>query len=115
VTFGAVAERWIANESHQGAENCCRVSRSVGYRCATPWGDVALREVRYDDMQVWITGLSADGSVRFEGNGLSASRVRQAHQLIGAVPRFAVRCRYIATNPVDDIDLPKLPEAEQAT
>ncbi|ORV73280.1 hypothetical protein AWC08_02335 [Mycobacterium gordonae] len=50
--------------------------------------DVPLREVSFDDLQVWVSGLSVDGSARFEGRGLSASRVRQAHQLIGAVLKF---------------------------
>lgn len=62
---------------------------------------------------VWITSLSVDGSVRFEGKGLSASRVRQTHQLVGAVFRFAIKAKHLATNPSEDIDLPDLPETEQ--
>jgi integrase len=58
-------------------------------------------------------GLSAGGSVRFEGKGLSASRVRQVHQLIGAVLKFAVRSKYLPANPAEGIDLPRLPETEQ--
>jgi hypothetical protein len=60
-----------------------------------------LREVRFDDLQVWITGLSVEGSVRFEGKGLSASRVRQAHQLVGAVLKFAVKAKHLPANPAD--------------
>ncbi|WP_255245979.1 tyrosine-type recombinase/integrase [Mycobacterium persicum] len=77
------------------------------------WKDVALRDIRFDELQVWVSGLSVDGSVRFEGNGLSASRVRQAHQLVGAVLKFAVKAKHLATNPADGIELPRLPEAEQ--
>jgi hypothetical protein len=33
------------------------------------WEGVPLRDVRYDDLQVWITSPSVDGSVRFEGKG----------------------------------------------
>jgi integrase len=74
-----------------------------------------LREVRYDDLQVWITGLSANGSVRFERKGLSASRVRQAHQLVGAVLKFASRCAPSTSQPTraEGMDLPRLPETEQ--
>lgn len=77
------------------------------------WEEVPLREVRYDDLQVWIAGLTVDGSVRFEGKGLSASRVRQTHQLVGAVLNFAVRAKHLPANPADGIDLPRLPETEQ--
>ena len=54
-----------------------------------------------------------NGSVRFEGNGLSASRVRQAHQLIGAVLKFAVKAKHLPANPADGVELPRLPEVEQ--
>lgn len=72
-----------------------------------------LRDVRFDDLQVWITGLSVEGSVRFEGKGLSASRVRQAHQLAGAVLKFAVKARHLPANPADGVELPRLPESER--
>jgi hypothetical protein len=62
------------------------------------WRDVPLRDIRFDGLQVWVTGLSVDGSVRFEGKGLSASRVRQAHQLLGAA---------------ESMELPTLPNVEQ--
>ena len=77
------------------------------------WRDIPLQDVRYDDLQVWISGLSSDGSVRFEGKGLSASRVRQAHQLVGAVLKFAVRAKHLPANPADGVELPRLPESEQ--
>ncbi len=77
------------------------------------WKDVPLREVQFDDLQVWITSLSVDGSVRFEGKGLSASRVRQAHQLIGAVMKFAVKAKHLLASPADGVELPRLPETEQ--
>lgn len=52
--------------------------------------------------------------MRFEGKGLSASRVRQTHQLMGAVLKFAVKARHLAVNPADEVDgLPTLPESEQ--
>ncbi|MGB0972066.1 MAG: tyrosine-type recombinase/integrase [Mycobacterium sp.] len=56
-------------------------------------------------------GVSRSG-VRFEGRGLSASRVRQAHQLVGAVLRFAVRAKYLAANPAEGSELPVLPDTE---
>ena len=75
--------------------------------------DVPLRDVRFDDLQVWTTSLSVDGSVRFAGKGLSASRVRQAHQLVGAVLKFAVKAKHLPASPADGVELPRLPETEQ--
>jgi integrase len=44
---------------------------------------------------------------------LSASRVRQAHQLVGAVLKFAVKAKHLPANPADGVELPRLPEVEQ--
>jgi integrase len=95
------------------------VKTVVGYRSLLDtvvlprWKDVRLRGVRYDDLQVWITGLSVDGSVHFEGKGLSASRVCQTHQLVGSGLKFAVKAKHLPANPADDVELPRLPETEQ--
>jgi hypothetical protein len=45
-----------------------------------------------------------------ECNGLSASRARQAHQLVGAVLKFAVKAKHLPASPADGVELP---EAEQ--
>ncbi len=113
VTFGVMAKRWISTKASRAPKTV------AGYECLLDtvvlprWKDVPLREVSFDELQIWITALSVDGSVRFQGKGLSASRVRQAHQLVGAVLRFAVKARHLPVNPADGIDLPKLPESEQ--
>ncbi|OMC14981.1 integrase [Mycobacterium sp. SP-6446] len=77
------------------------------------WREVPVREIGFDDLQVWIADLSVRGSSRFEGRGLSASRVRQTHQLMAAVFKFAVRARHLPANVADGIELPRLPETEQ--
>jgi site-specific recombinase XerC len=68
--------------------------------------DVPLREVQFDDLQVWSTSLSVEGSVRFASKGLSASRVRQAYQLVGAILKFAVKAKHLSANPADGVELP---------
>ena len=57
------------HEGDQGAEDRRRVSLATNTVELPRWKDVPLRDVRFDDLQVWITGLSVDGSVRFEGKG----------------------------------------------
>ena len=112
-TFGTVAEKWIATKASRKPKTVAGY-RSILDTVALPrWRDVPLGDIRFDDMQVWISGLSTDGSTRFAGRGLSASRVIQTHQVVGSVLRFAVKARYIPTNPAEDVELPGKVEVEQ--
>ena len=113
VTFGTIAERWISTKATRSPKTVAGYRSLLDTVVLPRWQDVPLRDVRFDDLQVWITGLSVGGSSRFEGRGLSASRVRQAHQLIGAVLKFAVKAKHLPTNPAEGVELPRLPEAEQ--
>lgn len=56
---------------------------------------------RIDAMAItaWVGTLQA--------SGLSASRVRQAAHLLGAMCKMAARTGYLARNPVDSVDLPR--------
>jgi integrase len=108
-----IAERWFKTKANRSAKTVAGYRSLLDTVVLPRWKDVPLKDIRFDDLQVWITGLSVDGSVRFEGNGLSASRVRQTHQLIGAVLKFAIKAKHLAINPAHSIDLPRLPESEQ--
>lgn len=77
------------------------------------WRDVALRDMSFDGIQEWVSGLSVSGSARWEGQGLSASRVIQAYQVVSQVLRFAVRAKHLAANPADGIELPRKHDVEQ--
>jgi integrase len=113
ITFGAMAERWMSTKATRAPKTVAGYRSILDTIVLPRWHDVPLRDVRYDDLQVWIAGLSVDGSVRFEGEGLSASRVRQAHQLVGAVLKFAVKAKHLPANPAEGVELPRLPETEQ--
>jgi integrase len=113
ITFGVMAERWLGTKATRSAKTVAGYRSLLDTVVLPRWRDVQLRDVRFDELQVWITGLSVRGSVRFDGKGLSASRVRQAHQVVGAVLRFAVKARHLAVNPAEGVELPRLPESEQ--
>ncbi|HPX36509.1 MAG TPA: tyrosine-type recombinase/integrase [Mycobacterium sp.] len=113
VTFGALAQKWLLTKAHRAPKTVAGYESLLDTIVMPRWKDVPLRDIRYDDIQVWVSGLSVDGSVRFEGEGLSPSRVRQAHQLVGAVLKFAVKAGHLKSNPADEVELPKLPEVEQ--
>lgn len=112
VTFGVLAKKWLQTKSHRAPKTIAGYESLLETIVLPRWQDIPLRDIRFDDLQVWISNLSVNGSMRFEDKGLSASRIRQAHQLVGAVLKFAVKAGHIKLNPADEIDLPKLPETE---
>ena len=112
-TFGAMAERWTQTKATRAPKTVAGYRSLLDVVVLPRWGDVPLRDVTFDDLQEWVSGLSVSGSTRFEGQGLSASRVIQAHQVVSQVLRFAVRAKHLATNPADGIELPRKHETEQ--
>jgi site-specific recombinase XerC len=108
-----LAKRWLSTKATRSPKTVAGYQSLLDTLVLPRWGEAPLRDMTFDALQVWITGLSANGSVRREGKGLSASRVRQAHQLVGAVLKFAVKAKHLAANPAEGIELPRLPEGEQ--
>lgn len=116
-SFRAVAERWFTTK--EGAQR--KPKTLAGYRSILDtlvlprWGDNPMKEIAYPDLSAWIASLSVNGSQA--GTGLSASRIRQTHQLMGAVFKYAVRAGLASKNVAAEIDrrhdLPGTAEAEQ--
>ena len=77
------------------------------------WSETALRDIAFEDYQVWITGLSVDSSTKRPGKGLSASRVIQAHQVVAAVMKFAIRTERLGKDPTAGVELPDKIDGEQ--
>lgn len=81
------------------------------------WGAVPLRDIDHAGVQAWVTWLYTDPAARQRPagrtdavdspQGLSSARVIQAFQVLDQVLRYAVRSRYIATNPADDVEQPR--------
>lgn len=116
-TFRVVAEAWF--KTKQGAQR--KPKTIAGYRgildtlVLPRWGDTPVKEITFADLTAWIASLSVDGSQA--GTGLSASRIRQTHQLVGAVLKYAVKAGLASKNIASEIsprhDLPEAPETEQ--
>jgi integrase len=113
VTFGVIAERWYQTKATRAPKTVAGYRSLLDTVVLPRWKDVALRDVTFEDLQSWITGLSVDGSSKRPGEGLSASRVIQAYQVVGQVLRYAVRAKHLAANPADGVELPRKPETEQ--
>ncbi|WP_310773410.1 tyrosine-type recombinase/integrase [Mycobacterium sp. Z3061] len=111
--FRAVAARWLTTK--EGAQR--KPKTLAGYRSILDtlvlprWGDTPMKEITYSELSAWIAGLSVDGSQA--GTSLSASRIRQTHQLMGAVFKYAVRAGLASKNIAAEIDRRHdLPEPE---
>ena len=113
VTFGVMAERWFKTKATKAPKTIAGYRSLLDTVVLPRWGDVALRDITFEDMQEWITGLSVDGSTKTMGKGLSASRVIQAYQVVSQVLRYAIRAKHLAVNPAEDLELPRKADAEQ--
>ena len=84
----------VRHEGPSQAQDAGRVPSLLDTIVLPTWGDTPLSDVTYARYATWLSGLSVDGSQA--GKPLSASRVTQAHQLVGAVLRFALKSGHLA-------------------
>ena len=114
-TFGSVAEQWFATKGHRKPKTVAGYRSILDTLVLPKWGEVPLKQIDYQAYSTWLGGLAVDGSQR--GTALSASRVTQAHQLVGAVLKYAQRTGKIAKNVALEIkrseDLPQQTERER--
>ncbi|MET7771536.1 tyrosine-type recombinase/integrase [Nocardia sp. NPDC005366] len=113
VLFAVVAEKWFATKKLRKPKTVAGY-RSLLDRLVIPrWGRTPLRDIEFEDVQAWVVTLSESGGYRFKGQGLSASRVIQAYQVLDQVLRFAIKAKRLAVNPAEEIDLPQKSPAER--
>ncbi|UXA12388.1 site-specific integrase [Mycobacterium sp. SMC-8] len=114
-TFGAVAEQWIDTKGHRKPKTLAGYRSLLDTIVLPKWKDVALSEITYPAYVAWLSGLSVNGSQ--DGKPLSASRITQAHQLVGAVLKYAQKSGKVVKNVATEIsrtnDLPEPTEAER--
>lgn len=114
-TFGTVAEQWFKTKSHRKPKTLAGYRSLLDTVVLPKWENVPLKRIDYESYSSWLGTLSVDGSQR--GTALSASRITQAHQLVGAVLKYAVRTGKISKNVALEIkrdeDLPQQIEKER--
>ena len=113
ITFGVMAERWFKTKATRAPKTVAGYRSLLDTVILPRWGDVALGDIGFEDMQEWTTSLSVNGSTKRPGKGLSASRVIQAHQVVSGVLRYSIKAKHLAVNPAEDIELPGKVEVEQ--
>ena len=113
ITFGVMAELWFKTKATRAPKTVAGYRSLLDTVILPRWGDVALGDIGFEDMQEWTTSLSVNGSTKRPGKGLSASRVIQAHQVVSGVLRYSIKAKHLAVNPAEDIELPGKVEVEQ--
>jgi integrase len=105
VTIGTWATRWL-----DGVRPTLKPKTIRGYeslldsRLVPVLGATPLAALRTSDVQAWIGTMEADG--------LSPSRIRQAHVLLGQVLEAAARDGRIGRNPARGVKLPRIVRRE---
>ncbi|MFE3447058.1 tyrosine-type recombinase/integrase [Nocardia sp. NPDC059180] len=113
VLFGVAAEKWFATKKFRKPKTVAGYRSLLDTVVLPRWESVPLRDIEFEDIQEWVVSLSDSGSTRFEGRGLSASRVIQSYQVLGQILRFAVKSKRLASNPAEDIELPSMMAGER--
>ncbi len=113
VTFGTVAKEWLEGKGARKPKTVAGYESLLDHLILPRWRDTKLKDITHADVQRWVSGLSASGSVRTEGKGLSASRVIQAHQCMSAVLKYAIRTDRLSKNVATSIELPRKASAER--
>jgi integrase len=114
-TFRSVAEAWMLTKNQRKPKTIAGYRSLLDTIVLPEWGDASLKSINYEVYSAWLSSLAIDGSQK--GTGLSASRITQAHQLVGAVLKYAMRTGKIAKNVALEIkrseDLPQQTERER--
>ena len=93
------AQTWIGTKSHLKPKTLEGYESLFRSRILPRFGMARLREIRAIDIEQWISAMHDEG--------LSASRIHQAHSLISSTLRAAMRSRMIQNNPAVGISLPR--------
>ncbi|MCB0055656.1 MAG: site-specific integrase [Anaerolineae bacterium] len=114
-TFDTVAEQWYTTKAHRKPKTLAGYRSLLDTIVLPKWADVPLNKIDHQAYTTWLGSLSVDGSQR--GTALSASRITQAHQLVGAVLKYAQKSGKLSKNVALELersrDLPQPVERER--
>jgi integrase len=108
-SFSEAAELWFATKTHRKPKTIAGYRSLLDTVILPHWETSELGDINYENYTAWLGSLSTPESGR--KNGLSASRITQAHQLVGAVLAYAVKTGRLTKNVALEIkrseDLPR--------
>ena len=105
ITVDAWSSVWIATKVNAAPKTVSGYESLLRSRILPPLGEIALNAVTPGVVDAWVADMVDDS--------LSPSRIRQAHQLLGAMMKLAVRRGLISSNPCDGTELPAAVLREQ--
>lgn len=113
--FEVVAEAWFLTKSHVAPKTRAGYRSIMDTLVLPRWGSVPVKDIDYEAYSQWIGSLSVDGSQK--GKPLSASRITQAHQNVGAILKYAQKTGKVSKNVALEMkrseDLPQPVEKER--
>ncbi len=92
-------EEWMATKTHLKPKTLEGYESLLKSRILPEFGSVRLRDIRAINIEKWIAAMHNDG--------LSASRIRQAHSLLSSTLSAAVRSQMLRNNPAAGVSLPR--------
>jgi hypothetical protein len=101
-TFRSVAEDWYISKSHRKPKTLADYRGILDTIVLPRWGEMPLKGIDYQSLSKWIGRLSVDGSQR--ETPLSGSRIRQVHNVMHQVLKYAQRSGKVANNVAAEID-----------
>lgn len=102
-TIAERAEIYLAGKAQLKPKSIASIRSLLDSQVLPRWGHLEIRRVDGEEVQLWVSGLSA--------SGLSSSRVRQAFHLLQAILDKAVARKLLPGNPCAAVDLPRLTTA----
>ena len=99
-TYAEWAERWLETRTHLKPKTLFGYESLLRTRVLPAFGNQRLDHIEPLAVEEWIG--------KMQGEGLSASRIRQAHQVLNASLKAAVRNKYLLSNPAEGASLPRL-------
>lgn len=87
------AEGWLANRTHLKPKTFSGYESLLKVHILPRFGSTRLDRIDSLSIEDWIADLKA--------SGLSASRIRQAHNVLSQILKTAVRARYLPANSAD--------------
>ncbi|NIA26335.1 MAG: tyrosine-type recombinase/integrase [Gammaproteobacteria bacterium] len=103
-TVAGWSERWLRTKAHLKPYTRAGYESLLRVHIVPRWGDLELRHIDRLGVEEWVADLQA--------TGLSASRVRQARQVLNSMMKLAVETGYLTVNPVEGASVPRQPEGE---
>ncbi|MBO1740772.1 site-specific integrase [Leifsonia sp. TF02-11] len=98
ITIGALGTVWLSNQSHLKPSSKKPLEVSWHKYVQPQWGRLRVRDVRFSEVQNWVTRIGQDRS---------ATVVLRAYGVLAGILDVAVRDRRITSNPARGVNLPR--------